>query len=37
MKDGVANDVDMLYVRDINQWMMWQLMIWIAYMSRELH
>jgi hypothetical protein len=26
-----------LHVGDINWWMMWQLMKWIACMSRELH
>jgi hypothetical protein len=37
MKYDVADVVDQLHVGYINWWMMWQLMMWIACMSRELH
>jgi hypothetical protein len=37
LQDDVANDIDQLHVGDINGWMMCQLMIWIACMSRELY
>jgi hypothetical protein len=37
MQDNVADGVDQLHVGDINWWIMWQLIIWITYMSRELH
>jgi hypothetical protein len=37
MQDNMADDVNQLYVGNINWWMIWRLMMWIAYMSRELH
>jgi hypothetical protein len=37
MHDDVADDLNQLYVGDINWWMMWQLIMWIACISRELH
>jgi hypothetical protein len=37
MYGDVVEDVDKLHMRDINWWMMWQLMMWIACISRELH
>jgi hypothetical protein len=37
MKDDMTDNVNQLYVRDINRWIICQLIMWIAYILRELH